>query len=228
MTIRVLIADDHRIMREGLRLVLSRYPDIMVVGDAVDGHDTLAKVERLQPDVVLLDVFMPVLDGITVAKRLRSRFPDTRVVVLTMDNDPEDVRQLLEADIVGFVLKDAPASDVVKAIRAAANGEAMLDESAAHTLLMEYRRIRRGTKERGDFDLTEREAQIVRRLTYGESNKEIARALGLAEKTVRNHLYSIFGKMGVADRTQAALLAVRTGLCDGAPAAPIAPSGMAP
>jgi DNA-binding NarL/FixJ family response regulator len=214
MTIRVLIADDHRIVREGLRLVLSSYPDLAVVGEAVDGHDALAQVARLNPDVLLLDIFMPVLDGVAVARRMQAEHPGVRVVVLTMDNDTNDVRRLIEADIAGFVMKDAPSSEVVRAIRAARRGEVMLDETVARTLLNEYQRARRGTSPQSMFDLTEREQQILCRLTVGESNKEIARALDLAEKTVRNHLHNIFGKMSVTDRTQAVILALRYGLCE--------------
>ncbi len=213
MTIRVLIADDHRIVREGLRLVLSTYPDIAVIGEAVDGHDALAQIVTLVPDVLLLDIFMPVLDGIAVARRMQAEFPRVRIVVLTMDNDTNDVRRLIDADIAGFVMKDAPSSDVVRAIRAAARGEVILDEAVARTLLTEYQRARRGATEQSTFDLTDRERQILCRLTVGESNKEIARALGLAEKTVRNHLHNVFGKMAVADRTQAAILALRYELC---------------
>lgn len=213
MTIRVLIADDHRIVREGLRLVLSSYPDIAVVGEAVDGRDTLAQVGQLAPDVLLLDIFMPVLDGIAVAQRMRSDYPRVRVVILTMGIDAHDVRRLIDADIAGFVMKDAPSTDVVRAIRAAARGEVILDEAVARMLYAEYQRVRRGATERSTFDLTERERQILCRLTVGESNKEIARALGLAEKTVRNHLHNIFGKMAVADRTQAVILALRYDLC---------------
>lgn len=214
MTIRIIVADDHRIVREGLRLVLSGYPDIAVIGEAVDGHDALAQVARLNPDVLLLDIFMPVLDGIAAARRMRAEHPDVRVVVLTMDSDANDVRRLIDADIAGFVMKDAPSSEVVRAIRAAARGEVMLDEAVARTLLNEYQRARRAASEPAMFDLTERERQILCRLTVGESNKEIARALDLAEKTVRNHLHNIFGKMSVADRTQAVILALRHGLCD--------------
>ncbi len=213
MTIRVLIVDDHRIVREGLRLVLSSYADIAVVGEAVDGHDALVQVVALSPDVVLLDIFMPVLDGIAAARRMQVEHPHIRVVVLTMDNDTNDMRRLIEAGIAGFVMKDAPSSEVVRAIRAAARGEVLLDEAVARTLLSEYQRVRRGAGEPTMFDLTERERQILCRLTVGESNKEIARALDLAEKTVRNHLHNIFGKMAVADRTQAVILAMHCGLC---------------
>jgi DNA-binding NarL/FixJ family response regulator len=133
MTTRVLIADDHRIMREGLRLVLSQYPDITVVGEAMDGRHTLAQVELLRPDVVLLDVFMPVLDGIAVASRLHIAFPDTRVVVLTMDDDPADVRRLMDAGIAGFVLKEAPAKDLIRAIRAAVKRDTGSPCTASHS-----------------------------------------------------------------------------------------------
>jgi len=213
MTVRVLIVDDHRIVREGLRLVLSSYADITVVGEAVDGHDALVQVATLSPDVVLLDIFMPVLDGIAAARRMQAEHPHVRVVVLTMDNDTNDVRRLIEADIAGFVMKDAPSSEVVRAIRAAARGEVVLDEAVTHTLSSDYQRTRRSAGAPTMFDLTERERQILCRLTVGESNKEIARALDLAEKTVRNHLHNVFGKMAVADRTQAVILAIRCGLC---------------
>jgi DNA-binding NarL/FixJ family response regulator len=134
-----------------------------------------------------------------------------------MDDDPEDVRQLRDAGIAGLVHKDAPARDLVAVIRAAVRGDAVLDESAAPAPSAGSRRMLRETSGHRPIDLTGRQMQLLRRLTYGESNKEIARALGLAEKTVRNHFGGIFAKLGVADRTQAALLAVRSGLCDGSP-----------
>lgn len=213
MTIRVLIADDPRIVREGLRLVLSSYPDIRVVGEAIDGHDTLAQAKDLSPDVVLLDIFMPVMDGIAAARRLRNEHPNIRVVILTMDDDTNDVRCLLDADIAGFVMKDAPSSEVVRAIRSAIRGEPVLDDLVARALRSDHRRVHHDAGEAVLFDLTERERQILCRLTVGESNKEIARALDLAEKTVRNHLHNVFRKMAVADRTQAVILALRHELC---------------
>ncbi len=216
MSIRVLIADDHRVMRDGLRLVFSRYPDLQVVGEAVDGADVLRQVEYLRPDVVLLDVLMPVLDGIVVARRLQAEYPDVRVVVLTMDTDPDHIRSLIDADIAGFVMKAGPSSDVVRAIRAAAQGEVFLDQVIAQKLLTAYRRGRAEASRPPQFGLTDREHQILCRLAHGESNKEIARTVGITEKTVRNHLYNIFSKLGVADRTQAVLLALRYNLCSNA------------
>jgi len=221
----VLIADDHRIVREGLRLVLSGYPDIRVVGEAVDGHDTLAQAEDLSPDVVLLDIFMPVMDGIAAARRLRDERPNVRVVILTMDDDANDVRRLLDADIAGYVMKDAPSSEVVRAIRSAIRGEPVLDEVVARALLSDRRRAHRNAGEAAMFDLTERERQILCRLAVGESNKEIARALDLAEKTVRNHLHNVFRKMAVADRTQAVILALQYGLCADSPQGIVARHG---
>jgi DNA-binding NarL/FixJ family response regulator len=219
MTIRVLIADDHRVMREGLGLVLSRHPDLAVVGEAADGQEVLRKVERLRPDVVLLDILMPVLDGVATALQLRAEYPDVRIVVLTMDTNPDNMRRLIEADIAGLVMKAGPTSEVVRAIRAAARGEVVLDQAIARRLLADFRRTRDDDGGTRAFGLTEREREILARLVDGESNKEIARGLNLSEHTVRNHLYSIFGKMGVSDRTQAAVLALRSGLVSGSPPA---------
>jgi len=225
VTIRVLIVDDHRIVREGLRLVLSGYPDIRVVGEAVDGHDALVQAAEFSPDVVLLDIFMPVMDGIVAARRLRDERPNVRVVILTMDDDANDVRRLLDADIAGYVMKDAPSSEVVRAIRSAVRGEPVLDEVVARALLTDHRRARRDAGGAAMFDLTERERQILCRLAVGESNKEIARALDLAEKTIRNHLHNVFRKMAVADRTQAVILALRYRLCADGPRGIVARHG---
>lgn len=210
MTIRILLADDHRIVREGLALVLGNEPDLAVVGEAVNGREAITETARLLPDVLLLDVFMPVLDGIAVARHLRAHHPAVRIVVLTMDDDPDDLHHLLDTGIAGFVTKDAPASEVVRAIRAAARGEPV--PGPAPTEPPTYRYLRNTTAP-PTFALTERERQILCRLTAGESNKEIGRTLGLSEKTVRNHLSKIFAKLAVADRTQAVILALRHRLC---------------
>lgn len=212
MTIRVLLADDHRLMREGLALALGNHRDIAIVGEAADGAEAIAQVELLHPDVLLLDVFMPVLDGIAVARRMRARFPEVRVVVLTMDNDPTDIQQLRDAGVAGLMMKDARSSAVAQAIRAA-----MRDEPVGFSLPP----ARRGAGSLGGaptrigarFDLSERERQILCHVARGGSNKQIATAFGLSERTVRNHLYHIFRKMAVDDRTQAAILALRYNLC---------------
>ncbi len=213
MTIRVLMADDHRIVREGLTLVLGGQPDIAVVGEAVNGRDAIEKARQTRPDVLLLDVFMPVMDGITAARHLHVHHPEIRIVVLTMDDDPDDVRQLMDAGVAGYITKDAPSGEVIRAIRAAARQEPAPAQTATEEPQATYRYIRNTAVEPITFGLTEREWQILCRLTAGESNKEIGKTLGLSEKTVRNHLSSIFAKMEVSDRTQAVILALRYGLC---------------
>jgi DNA-binding NarL/FixJ family response regulator len=212
MTIRVLMADDHRIVREGLALVLGGQPDIAVVGEAVNGQDAITKSMQMRPDVLLLDVFMPVMDGIAVARHLHVHHPEIRIVVLTMDDDADDLRQLLEAGVTGYITKDAPSGEVIRAIRTATQGEAAQEDSPAEEPPT-YRYIRNPAVEPITFGLTDRERQILCRLSAGESNKEIGRTLSLSEKTVRNHLSSIFAKMEVADRTQAVILSIRYGLC---------------
>jgi two-component system response regulator DegU len=207
------MADDHRIVREGLGLVLSGHPDIAVVGEAVNGQDAIAKATQMRPDVLLLDVFMPVMDGITAARHLHIHHPEIRIVVLTMDDDPDHLRQLMDAGVSGYITKDAPSGEVIRAIRAAAQGTPVVGQAVAETEPPSYRYIRNTATEPITFGLTEREWQILCRLTAGESNKEIGKTLGLSEKTVRNHLSSIFAKMEVADRTQAVILALRYGLC---------------
>lgn len=212
--IRVLLADDHQIMREGLVLALGNYPDIAIVGEAQNGKDALAQVALLHPDVLLLDVFMPVLDGITVARRMRVEHPDVRVVVLTMDTDATDIQQLVDARVAGLVTKDAHSRAVIKAIH-----DAMRDEAAPPWSLIPPALARspvagaRTDTARVTFDLSARERQILCQLTQGMSNKEIARFFGISEKTVRNHLHHIFRKMAVADRTQAVILSLRYDLC---------------
>lgn len=218
MTIRVLLADDHRLMREGLALALGNYPDIAVVGEAVNGEEALTQVTLLRPDVLLLDVFMPVLDGLAVARRMRVEHPEVRVVVLTMDTDVTDLQQLRDARVAGVVMKDAHSGAVARTIRAAVR-----DEPAYHGLVLALSSESGGLRPMpsgigATFDLSTRERQILCQLTQGLSNKQIARVFGLSEKTVRNHLYHIFRKMAVEDRTQAVILALRYDLCGGASA----------
>lgn len=228
MTIRVVLADDHRLMREGLSLALRSYPDIAIVGEAADGEQALAQVELLRPDVLLLDVFMPVMDGIAVARQMRARFPEVRVVVLTMDSDADDIHQLVDAWVTGFVMKDSRSSAVVRAIRAAMRGEPM-HHLPAPMHVTSGEPIPGGVATVGvHFELSERERQILCQLTRGMSNKEIARVFAISERTVRNHLYHIYQKMAVEDRTQAVILALRYRLCLGAGEQTASPDGSSP
>lgn len=213
--IRVLLADDQNLFREGLRTLLAIQPDFEIVGEASNGEEAVRCVRNLQPHVVLMDLRMPVLNGMEATRRIRLADAHCQVIALTTFDDDDDVFDALRAGAVGYLLKDAPLEKLVEAIRAAARGESFLQPSIAAKLLAEFNRISSGhtasvtvlTK-----PLSEREVEVVRQLTRGKSNKEIAATLGLAEGTVKNHMTNILEKLGVLDRTQAALKARDLGL----------------
>ena len=202
--IRVLIADDHAIVRSGLGELLSTHDDIKVVGTASDGREAAARAKELRPDVILMDLHMPEVDG-TEATRMISAAGDSRIVILTTFSDREKILAALDAGAIGYLLKDAEPEQIVAGVRAAAREESPLDPRAASALL----KARVAPVEHG---LTERERDVLVLLVSGLSNKQIARRLGIAEKTVKAHLSNIFRSIGVADRTQAALWAERHGL----------------
>jgi DNA-binding NarL/FixJ family response regulator len=212
--IRVLLVDDQALFREGLRQILSLQPDLAVVGEAADGEEALGRVEALQPQVVLMDLRMPGLGGVEAIRRLRALDSQCRVIVLTTFDDDEEVFEALRAGAVGYLLKDAPAARLVEAIHTAARGESFLQPSIAAKVVAEFSRL---TRPRSASDpalasLSEREREVLRQLASGKSNKEIALALDLAEGTVKNHMSNILGKLGVLDRTQAALRGRELGL----------------
>jgi two-component system, NarL family, response regulator LiaR len=200
--IRVLIADDHAVVRQGLRTFLDLQDDIEVVGEAADGAEAVALAERLAPDVVLMDLVMPGVDGVEAIRRLRERAPATRAVVLSSFIDDDRLFPVVRAGAAGYLLKDVQPAELVDAIRTVHGGGALLHPQVAARLLAEVA---------GD-PLTPREREVLSLVGRGMANKVIARELGLAEKTVKAHVSSILGKLGVADRTQAALYAVREGL----------------
>jgi NarL family two-component system response regulator LiaR len=209
--IRVLIVDDHAVVREGLRAFLELQVDIEVVGEADDGEAALELVERLAPEVILMDLVMPRLDGVGAMRQLRARGIETRVIVLTSFLDDERLLPAIQAGAAGYLLKNAEPAELVRAIRAARRGEAIIDPTAAAQLV---RVIAEGTGPAGsDAErLTRREREVLELITRGQSNKRIALALGISEKTVKTHVGHVLAKLGVADRTQAALRAVRDGL----------------
>ncbi len=211
--IRVLIVDDQQLFREGLRTVLSAHPGITVVGEASDGEEALRLCAGLQPDVVLMDVKMPVLDGIAATRRIRASHPRCRVVALTTFDDDDYVFEALRAGAAGYVLKDARSEHVVEAIRAAARGEAFLQPSLVGKVVAELARMpaRAGSASRAPA-LSERETEVLRLIARGASNKDIGNALSLAEGTVKNHVTSVLAKLEVTDRTQAALRARDLGI----------------
>ncbi len=210
-TIRLLLADDQRLFREGLRAVLSVQPDFEIVGEAGDGFEAMARAEELKPEVILMDLRMPRLGGVEATRRLRAALPASQVIVLTTFDDDEDVFDALRAGAAGYLLKDVSPEKLADAIRAAARGESFLQPSIAAKVVAEFNRLSqpRPTHSLPTLrePLSERECQVLRQLAEGRSNKEIASVLQLAEGTVKNHLSNIFGKLGVLDRTQAALRA---------------------
>ncbi len=211
--IRVLIVDDHAVVRSGLRVFLDLQPDIEVVGEAADGSEGVAVARRLEPDVVLMDLLMPNMDGITAIGRIKAERPDTEIVTMTSFIEEEKVTAALEAGASGYVLKDAEAEEVAAAIRAAFAGEVHLDPAVAR-LLAQRMRNRKSPEDELTEPLTEREKDVLRLLGQGMSNKEIGSALFITERTARTYVSNILGKLGLASRTQAALYAVEHKLVD--------------
>jgi DNA-binding NarL/FixJ family response regulator len=213
--IRVLLVDDQALFREGLRTLLSVQPGLEVVGEAGQGEEAIHQVKALQPEVVLMDLRMPVLGGVEATRRIRAAAPRCQVIVLTTFDDDDEVFDALRAGAVGYLLKDTPSEKLVEAILAAARGESFLQPSIAAKVVAEFSRLSR-TRPPAPAPLREplsdRERDVLRHLACGKSNKEIAVALNLAEGTVKNHMTNILGKLGALDRTQAALKARELGL----------------
>lgn len=206
MTIRVLLVDDHTVVRQGLRMFLSLDAELTIVGEAVNGADALQKAHELKPDVILMDLMMPVMDGIAAIGILRRDLPDIEVIALTSVLEDAAVFSAMRAGATGYLLKDTEAEELCRAIKAAAAGQVQLSPQAAARLLREVPAPDSPEK------LTERETEVLRLLAQGLSNKEIAAALTIGEKTVKTHVSNILAKLGVVSRTQAALYAARIGL----------------
>ena len=203
--IRVVIADDHRVVRVGLEQLLQTFDDVEFLGAGGGGEEAVALCAEHRPDVLLLDLSMPDVDGIEVTKRLRDASPDTRVVVFTSFSDRERIVQALDAGAVGYLLKDAEPEELHAAVQAASRGEAPITPRAAAALLADRR------ERPAEVALTAREREVLALVVEGLANKQIARRMGISEKTVKGHLTNLFQRIGVADRTQAALWAERTG-----------------
>ena len=208
MSIRVLIADDHSVVRQGLRMFLALDPDIDIVGEACDGVQALELAHELRPDVVLMDLLMPEMDGIQATARVRNELPETEVIALTSVLEDSSVVNAIRAGAIGYLLKDTEADVLVRAIKAAAEGQVQLSPQAAARLMREVR------APNSPEELTEREVDVLRLLAQGKSNKEIALLLTIGEKTVKTHVSNILSKLNVSSRTQAALYAVRIGLVE--------------
>lgn len=206
MTIRILLVDDHRVVREGLRVFLGHDPELLVVDEAEDGVEAVEKARQLRPDVVLMDLLIPGMDGITATSLIRQELPKTEVIVLTSRLEGASVAGAIRSGAIGYLLKDARPADLRSAIKAAAAGQIQLSPQASAYLLREIREP--GNPEQ----LTERETDVLRLLAHGYSNKEIAATLHVAEDTVKTHVRHILMKLGVQSRTQATLAAIRLGL----------------
>ena len=213
--IRIMLVDDQALFRESLALLLGAQPDLLVVGEAANGEAAIQLVAVAHPQVVLMDLRMPILDGVAATRRLRAEHPDVRVIALTTFDDDTDVFAALRAGAIGYLLKDVSGETLFSAVRTAARGESFLPPAIATKVVAELARIADTPKAPApplQHPLSEREREIVGLLARGATNREIAAALVLAEGTIKNHLTSILGKLGARDRTEAALIAKDLGI----------------
>lgn len=213
--IRILLADDQPLFREALRTLISLQPDLEVVGEAGNGAEVVRLAKTLNPNVVLMDLQMPVLDGVAATRRLQVEQPYCRVIALTTFDDDEYVFDCLRSGAVGYLLKDAPSAELFAAIRAAARGESFLQPSVTTRVIAEFARLSDQPNISSTLvePLSDREREILRLISNGSSNREIAEKLFITEGTVKNHVTNILSKLDVRDRTQAALKARELGIC---------------
>ena len=210
--IRVLLADDHAVVRKGLRALIEREPGVEVVGEAEDGERAVLLADRLRPDVIMMDLEMPGIGGIEAARRISAAHPDAKIVVLTSHAAEEDVFPALKAGALGYLLKHSAPEDVLNAIRQAHRGETVLHPTIARMVLQELHRPPQGRQAATTDPLSERELEVLRLVARGMSNQEIADTLVVGEATARSHVSAILRKLQLASRTQAALYALREGL----------------
>lgn len=212
--IRVLLVDDQSLFREGMHILLSSQPDMEVVGEAANGSEALGLATARHPNIVLMDLRMPVLDGVSATRAMHNAAPDCRVIILTTFDDDEYVFEGLRAGAVGYLLKDAPSEKLFEAIRAAARGDSFLQPSIAAKVIAEFARLSIPPQAAVPMaePLSDRELEILRLIANGSSNREIAAALVIAEGTVKNHVTSILGKLEVGDRMQAVVRAKEFGI----------------
>lgn len=206
MAIRLVIVDDHTVVRQGLKMFLSLDPELEVVGEAGNGQEAIDVVSEMQPDVVLMDLLMPVMDGIEATKAIRSQFPEVEVLALTSVLEDKSVVGAVKAGAIGYMLKDTEAEELCRAIKAAAQGQVQLSPEASTRLMRELR------APQNPDSLTEREHEVLILLANGLSNRDISEKLCIAEKTVKTHVSNVLAKLSVKSRTQAALHAWQTGL----------------
>lgn len=210
--IKVFLCDDHRLFREGVRKLLELEEDMQIVGEAGEGKEALTAISRIKPDVVLMDISLPGMDGVAAARRIKKDNPDLKVVMLTVHQDEPHIFEAIKAGAAGYLLKDVSADELIAAVRRVSRGEALIEPKIAVKILEEFKAMSRRKKPADEevySDLTVRENEVLRWIALGVSNKEIASKLDISEKTVKNHLSNIFQKLRVNSRTQAALFVFR-------------------
>lgn len=211
---KVLICDDQAIVCEGLSLILSSDPELEVVGVAYDGADALVQIPETNPDLVLMDLKMPVMNGVIATRKIREKYPHIHVLVLTTYDDDEWIFDAIRGGAKGYLLKDTPPKDLINAIKGTLDGKSYIDPSIGSKLLTRVATDKKPKKQTTTFPLSEREYEVLNLLAQGLANADIAQQLFLTEGTVRNYTSEIFKKLGVSDRTQAAIVAIRYGLVD--------------
>lgn len=212
--IRVLLADDHRILREGIRALIDDPEDMQVVGEAEDGLETVKKVAKLQPDVVVMDIAMPLLNGLEATRQIRRDFPQVKVLILTMHDNEEYIRQVLAAGALGYVLKDAAARDLLGAIRTVNQGEAVLSPAITRLVIEDYLRWGDIRPEDTTDGLTAREREVLQLIAEGYTNKEIAGIMSLSVKTVQSHRTNLMNKLDLHDRGELIKYAIQKKIID--------------
>jgi two-component system, NarL family, response regulator LiaR len=206
LSIRIVIVDDHTVVRQGIKMFLGVDPELEVVGEARNGEEALLRARELKPDVVLMDLLMPLVDGIAATAMIKRELPEVEVLALTSVTDDKAIIDVMRAGAIGYILKDTDGADLVRAIKAAASGQVQLSPRVAAKLLGEIKEPSQSVS------LTKRESEVLYWLANGESNKGIASRLAIGEETVKTHVSGILEKLGVQSRTQATLYAIRTGL----------------
>jgi NarL family two-component system response regulator LiaR len=215
MTMKILICDDQAIVREGLEMMLKLEKDIEVVGIAGDGAAAVEIAGQKKPDMVLMDLKMPVMNGVEATRQIRTKYPEIKVLVLTTYADDEWVFDAIQAGASGYLLKDTPRDEVIKAIKGTLSGKTYIDPAVAGKVLRQASSHQTQPATNITSQLTDRETEVLRLIARGFSNKDISERLFLSEGTIRNHVSSILAKLGVSDRTQAAVIAIQHGLSDG-------------
>ncbi len=210
-TIRVFLCDDHSLFRQGIKKLLELEPDINIVGEASSGEELLGMLKKAGPDVILMDIGMPKMDGVTAAYKSKKILPHANIIILTVYEDEPHIFQAIKAGAIGYLLKDASIGEVIEAIRKVHKGEALLQPVIATKVLKEFAMLDKKSIKQGDkfySDLTEREKEILRLIALGGTNKEIAQKLSISEKTVKNHISNIFQTLHINNRTKAAIYAL--------------------